>query len=77
MRASALIGQGGVYLAAFSAQTVLYLLALAGGIAAKANRESGFLYAPFYFCLLNVASADALFKVLQGKQQVIWNPRKG
>ena len=73
----ALIGQGWVYLAAFTAQTVLYLLALAGWFAAKANRESGFLYAPFYFCLLNVASADAFFKVLQGKQQVIWNPRKG
>jgi cellulose synthase/poly-beta-1,6-N-acetylglucosamine synthase-like glycosyltransferase len=73
----ALIGQGWVYLASFSAQTVLYLLALAGWFAAKANRESGFLYAPFYFCLLNVASADAFFKVLQGKQQVIWNPRKG
>jgi hypothetical protein len=73
----ALIGQGWVYLAAFSAQTVLYLLALAGWFAAIANRESGFLYVPFYFCLLNVASADAFVKVLQGKQQVIWTPRKG
>jgi hypothetical protein len=73
----ALIGQGGIYLAAFTAQTVLYLLALAGWFAGKANKESGFLYAPFYFCLLNVASADAFVKVLQGKRQVVWNPRKG
>jgi len=69
----ALIGRGGVYLAAFSAQTILYLLALAGWFAGKANREGGFLYTPFYFCLLNVASADAFVKMLQGKRQVIWN----
>ena len=73
----ALIGRGGVYLAAFSAQTILYLLALAGWFAGKANKEGGFLYTPFYFCLLNVASADAFVKMLQGKRQVIWNPRKG
>jgi hypothetical protein len=73
----ALIGQGGVYLAAFSAQTLLYLLALTGWFAAKANKESGFLYTPLYFCLLNVASADAFVKMLRGKRQVIWNPRKG
>lgn len=73
----ALIGQGGIYLAAFAAQTILYLLALAGWFASKTNQESGFLYAPFYFCLLNVAAANAFIKMLQGKQQVVWNPRKG
>jgi cellulose synthase/poly-beta-1,6-N-acetylglucosamine synthase-like glycosyltransferase len=73
----ALIGQGGAYLAAFATQTLLYLLAITGWFAVKANKESRFLYAPLYFCLLNVASADAFFKMLQGKRQVVWNPRKG
>jgi cellulose synthase/poly-beta-1,6-N-acetylglucosamine synthase-like glycosyltransferase len=73
----ALLNRGGIYLATFVAQTLLYLFALAGWLTEKAKKENGMFYIPFYFCLLNVASAEAFVKMIQGKRQVIWNPRKG
>jgi cellulose synthase/poly-beta-1,6-N-acetylglucosamine synthase-like glycosyltransferase len=72
-----LLKREGIYLAAFVAQTLLYLFALAGWFTEMAKKESGMFYLPFYFCLLNVASAEAFVKMLQGRRQVIWNPRKG
>jgi cellulose synthase/poly-beta-1,6-N-acetylglucosamine synthase-like glycosyltransferase len=73
----ALVSRGGIYLAIFSAQNLLYLFALAGWYAEKAKKGTNPFYIPFYFCLLNVASADAFVKMLQGRRQVVWNPRKG
>ena len=69
--------RGGIYLVTLSAQTIFYLSALVGWIAERTKTENGIFFVPFYFCLLNVASADAFVKMLQGRRQVVWNPRKG
>ena len=68
---------GGIYRTGFAAQTLLYLSAMVGWLIEKAKKGNKIFYIPFYFCLLNVASADAFVKVLQGRRQVVWNPRKG
>ena len=73
----ALWDRGGIYRIAFVAQTLVYLSAMAGWLVEKARKGNNPFYIPFYFCLLNVASADAFVKVLQGRRQVVWNPRKG
>ncbi|RJP72335.1 MAG: glycosyltransferase family 2 protein [Candidatus Abyssobacteria bacterium SURF_17] len=54
-----------------------YGLALVGLWQNRSNRvQRGFRY-PFYFCLINLASAVAFLKFLMGQRLVVWNPRRG
>jgi hypothetical protein len=32
---------------------------------------------PFYFCLVNVAAAAAVWRFARGERQVLWTPRRG
>jgi len=58
-------------------QAVCYLFAVIGLWQNRTGSISrGFRY-PFYFCLINMASAAAFLKFLVGQKQVVWDPRTG
>jgi len=67
-----LAGRNLIYTAALALQILFYALALAGhGL----RRHSGFprLFAvPFYFCLVNVASALGIIEAYRGKTYTTW-----
>lgn len=76
--ASALLCATPIYLLAFVLQAVFYALAWVGHSHSLAGRELNKVLAlPYYFCLLNVASAHAVFRYLKGEKQIIWAPRVG
>ena len=58
-------------------QCLLYILACTGFLLRKKSSSSVFLTLPYYFLLLNVASAHAFFRYLKKEKQVIWKPRVG
>jgi len=62
------------YLAAFAAQTIFYLLALAGFFRERGGQKAGrFTGLPFYFAGMNLALLAGLFRFLTGQQQGVWN----
>jgi len=66
-----------IYQLALGAQVLFYVLAGWGYARSRAGLHSRIGYVPYYFMLLNLASAQAFSKFLAGKKQVIWNPRTG
>lgn len=58
-------------------QNMFYMAVTAGYFREKAGKGIGFLYIPYYFIIINAASAHAFIKFLRGQKQVIWTPRKG
>ena len=75
---NALLLPGGTfYVACFAAQTAFYVCALAGLVMERLHLKQGFLYYPYYLCLLNTASLFALVKFFFGVKQVTWTPRVG
>ena len=70
----ALAGSGLIYQAALVSQALFYLLAItAVGRTSAATWQT----LPYYFLLLNAASAKAAWKFLRRQKQVIWQPRVG
>lgn len=69
-----LAGQGTLYLTAALLQVVVYALATIGWI-----RQSGSMLVsvPYYFLLVNVASAHAAIRFVKGEKQATWTPRTG
>lgn len=66
----------GFYGLVFIGQLVFYFFALQGW--RKNDKEiSIWEKIPHYFALINIASAHAFWKFLNGQKQVIWNPRLG
>ena len=53
-------------------QLLFYLIALAGYLLLKKKIQSGWLFAPFYFTLMNYACLPGFIRYSQGKQSVIW-----
>ena len=66
-----------LFQAAYAFQTALYLGGLLGWILDRHGRSSRMLILPYYFCLLNLASAHSLGAALRGRRQSVWSPRKG
>jgi cellulose synthase/poly-beta-1,6-N-acetylglucosamine synthase-like glycosyltransferase len=64
------------YAALFALQAACYALALIGWLSGGRIRFKP-VFVPFYFCLINVAAAAALFRFLRGERQVLWTPRRG
>jgi cellulose synthase/poly-beta-1,6-N-acetylglucosamine synthase-like glycosyltransferase len=64
------------YIALFGCQAACYLLA-AIGWASRGRIRFVPVFAPFYFCLVNVAAGAALVRFLRGERQVLWTPRRG
>lgn len=69
--------QGPLFQGACLVQTALYFGAVLGWIVERRGWSSRVLLLPYYFCLLNLASAHALGAALLGRQQVVWTPRTG
>ena len=60
-----------VYTATLAVQTVFYLLAIVGFVGRKKDQHSLFRV-PFYFCLVNIASATGLIEAILGKSYTTW-----
>jgi cellulose synthase/poly-beta-1,6-N-acetylglucosamine synthase-like glycosyltransferase len=65
-----------LYAALFSLQLAAYALAAIGYLS-KGGIRLRLVFVPFYFALINIAAATAVFDFLCGRQQVTWTPRKG
>lgn len=72
-----LLTQGGWFILFFGCQTLLYLAFFTYPFLEKMSIRSKIAQFSYYFCLLNLASAHAFLKFVQGKKQVLWTPRKG
>ena len=72
-----LVGNHPVYSVLLLAQAGFYLLAWLGKTRLQAGRAPAYLSLPYYFTLLNVASAHACWRYLKREKQVIWKPREG
>jgi cellulose synthase/poly-beta-1,6-N-acetylglucosamine synthase-like glycosyltransferase len=65
-----------LYKASLTGQLACYLLAGAGYLRRKAA-QSKLTALPYYFLLVNIASAHAFMRFVRGEKQVLWHPRKG
>lgn len=71
-----LSGRHELYLAAAVAQLVFYALAVFGWTTGSQSR-SPTIWIPYYFLLLNVATAHAAFRFFRRERQATWAPRTG
>ena len=58
-------------------QTLFYIAAMLSFLLEKKGIHINIFYIPYYFTLINIASAHAFLKFLMGEKQVLWTPRKG
>ncbi|MBK7984965.1 MAG: glycosyltransferase family 2 protein [Candidatus Competibacteraceae bacterium] len=71
------IGKHPFYLAFFIAQAVAYGLAMLGPTLSRSPTVPSKLLAPYYFVILNLACAVALWKFINRQKMVLWKPRVG
>jgi len=69
-----LLGSGGFWRLVVAAQAVFYALVVAGHFW-RGRVRSPLVAFPYYLTLINIASLVAFVAFLQGKKQVVWNPR--
>ena len=67
-----LIESGVVYRASFLIQLVLYALALLGYLARDSKSLPRALSVPYYFCLVNIASARGIIEAYRGRTYTTW-----
>ncbi len=65
------------YFYLFVAQNACYGSAVVSFLLDKSGYRCRPLFIPYYFTLINIASAHASYKFLRGQKQVLWTPRKG
>jgi len=58
-------------------QCSFYFTAFLALMLEKLGAKPGILHIPYYFTLLNLASAHAAIKIVLGQKHVLWTPRKG
>ncbi|MEL7187664.1 MAG: glycosyltransferase family 2 protein [Pseudomonadota bacterium] len=68
----ALIGVHPIYIATLVVQVSFYGLALLGA-AQREQRIAPIMYIPYYFCLVNIASARGIFEAYRGKTYATWS----
>lgn len=68
----ALAGQGNIYRLALGAQGAFYLLALAGGALQRRASMPALFSIPYYFCLVNAASAIGIIDAFRGRTYTTW-----
>jgi cellulose synthase/poly-beta-1,6-N-acetylglucosamine synthase-like glycosyltransferase len=56
---------------------LLFYAAAAGGYMAEGRAAPPIFTLPYYFTLINLASAQAFLRFLAGQKQVMWRPRTG
>ena len=68
----ALLPVSSVYVATALLQAVVYVLAVIGFLNRHRAAQPAWLHVPFYFCLVNYASAMGLIEGLLGRKYVTW-----
>ncbi len=68
-----LLPLGSFYELAFWAQVGFYLLAFIGKVLGVARDLPFWLYVPYYFCLVNVASAQGIMEAYLGRTYTTWS----
>ena len=63
----------GFYAVLFGIQCAFYVLAGLGALMSKGSGTSALFYVPYYFCLVNLASAKGIFEAYQGKTYTTWS----
>lgn len=71
----ALLGENNYFKILFVVQNLFYLAVLLSFTLERLGWSSRILYVPYYFTLINLASAHAFIKFITGQKQVIWTPR--
>jgi cellulose synthase/poly-beta-1,6-N-acetylglucosamine synthase-like glycosyltransferase len=66
-----------IYSIAITAQAIFYGLAIAGAILRKRAHLALALYLPYYFCLVNIASARGIMEAYVGKTYATWSTARG
>lgn len=69
----AVAGEAPIYRLALAGQLAFYLLALGGYLARRRSSMPAILSIPYYFCLVNVASAVGILDAFRGKTYTTWN----
>jgi hypothetical protein len=64
--------RGTFYRISLIGQVVFYSLAYWGFRASAKGEKKIFLYIPYYFCLVNIASFVAFLEMLRGEKYVTW-----
>lgn len=69
--------QGSIfYQILLAGQILFYLAALIGWILERRKLKIKALFVPYYFCLMNWAMYAGFFRLLSGKQSVVWEKAK-
>ncbi|MDH4071467.1 MAG: glycosyltransferase family 2 protein [Gammaproteobacteria bacterium] len=68
----AVLGRHSIYRIALAGQLVFYLLAFAGYLARHRASLPALLSIPYYFCLVNLASALGILDAFRGKTYTTW-----
>ena len=66
-----------IYKVLMTFQCLMYCLAYIGFVMRKKPNNPVYITLPYYFILLNVASAHAFMRYIKGEKQVMWRPRAG
>lgn len=72
-----LVGEHPLYLGFLVLQLLVYGLAALGHLLSRSSTVASKLLAPYYFVILNVACAVALWKFMNRQKMVLWKPRVG
>jgi cellulose synthase/poly-beta-1,6-N-acetylglucosamine synthase-like glycosyltransferase len=68
-----LLGRAPIYTVMLVAQVVFYLLALVGHALRSRQQMPAFVSVPYYFCLVNVASALGILDAYRGRTYATWS----
>jgi hypothetical protein len=68
----ALLGRGPLYAAALAAQLAFYGLALAGHVLRHRAHMPRLLSVPYYFTMVNIASARGILDAFKGETYTTW-----
>lgn len=69
----ALLDQGPIYRFAMAAQSGFYLCALLGYLQRRRENMLALFSVPYYFCLVNIASALGILDAFRGKTYTTWS----
>lgn len=63
---------GGIYTGLFWAQCVFYGMALIGWLLEQRHLKFKLFFIPYYFCVMNYAMYAGFWRLIRGKQSVVW-----
>ncbi len=72
-----LISEGIIYILSLFFQSIFYFFAWQGRKHSNDKNVPVYYLLPYYFSLINMASAHATWRYLKREKQVIWNSREG